>query len=105
VSCARDRPNELSVPRCHPAEDKKGRARVVASEQVEQLRDLPTHARFKTSPVGPGDARLKRRDLKVFFEVDREMVSRHGPREVQRLCLSAPPSWSTGSAVDAAALR
>src|SRR6266513_6200772 len=65
------------MPLRDPAEHEECRTSVVSAQEVEQLPDLHNDARLQPLPVGPRDAGLERRDLKVFFKVDGEMVECH----------------------------
>jgi len=69
-----DRANQLGLPLRDPAEHKEGRTRIKSSQQVEQLRDLRFYPRLEAAPIGAGDPGLERGDLKVFFQVYREVM-------------------------------
>ena len=77
---ARDCADQVALPVRQPAEHEERRARFVPIQEIEQLGDLPHHPGLEPPPLGPRHAGLERRDLEVLLEVDREVVSDHGPQ-------------------------
>ena len=77
VTRAGDRAHQRGLTLGYPAHDKERGVRVESSEQVEQLGHLRSHSRLEPLPIRPRHAGLERRDLEVFFDVDREVVRDH----------------------------
>src|SRR5438477_486864 len=86
VAGMRDLAYQIRMPLRHPANDEERGAGLVAREQLEQATHASDDPGFEAIPIGTRDARFKRRDLEVLFDVDGEVMADHARPGLQRPC-------------------
>src|SRR5947208_4942114 len=95
-----NRSNQVPVALGDPADDKARGARVMPREQRQEPLHLRCYAGWVTVPVAARDIRLQGRNLKVFLNIDGEVMGRHDgqtcnrhARMYERLAASRPRSF------------
>ena len=63
----------------NPTQDEEGAACTMLIEQIEELAHPDVKARWDALPAGAGHVGREGGDLKVFLDVDREMVTKRLP--------------------------
>jgi len=72
-----NRADQIPLALRDPHNDEAGRSRAVPVQELEQRFNLQRDPGLEAVPGGTRDVALERRDLKLFFYVDREMVANH----------------------------
>jgi hypothetical protein len=89
VPAPRDFTHQIFMSFADPAQNEKSGRSVIFIEQVQHSLGGCNHTTRQSVPLCPADKRLQRRNLKVFLDVDREMMKRQsssGVRSGTGLC-------------------